>query len=316
MAPASCTWYWSKMGIFVLGSLNMDLVVRVDRLPRAGETLTGSDLAFFCGGKGANQACAAAKLGGAVTMVGQVGNDAFAATLRQGLERAGVDATGVGAAERSSGSALIAVSAEGENLIIVSPGANASLDPATALARLQSLGPGDLLLCQLETPLETVAAALAHARARGATTILDPAPARPLPAEILRHVDILTPNQTEAATLCGTPDLAIDDYPAAERVAATLLALGPSTVILKLGSLGCFVANREGRTPVPGFEVAVVDTTAAGDTFNGALAVALAEGRDVFAAARFANAAAALSVTRPGAQSSLPDRVEVDAFLR
>jgi ribokinase len=295
--------------IFVVGSLNLDLVVRVDRVPRPGETRTGSDLSFFCGGKGANQACAAARLGGNVTMVGQVGEDAFGPTLLDGLRQAGVDASGVGVVPRSSGSALIAVTPEGENSIIVSPGANAALDPHTARSRLQALAAGDLLLVQLETPLETVAAVLKHARARGATAILDPAPARSLPAEVLRHVDILTPNETEAAALCR--EVGLD----AGQTAARLLALGPATVILKSGSQGCYVAGGEGVVLVPGISVKAVDTTAAGDTFNGALALALSEGRDLLAAARFANAAAAISVTRPGAQSSIPDRPEVEALL-
>jgi ribokinase len=242
-------------------------------------------------------------------MVGQVGEDAFGPTLLEGLRLAGVDASGVGTAARSSGAALIAVTPEGENSIIVSPGANAGLEPQAAVSRLAELSRGDLLLVQLETPLETVAAVLAYARDRGAATILDPAPARALPAEVLRHVDILTPNETEAAALCGAGPLA------AAETAARLLALGPATVILKLGSQGCYVARGEQRTPVAGFAVEAVDTTAAGDTFNGALAVALAEGRDLLAGARFANAAAALSVTRPGAQSSLPSRDEVEAFL-
>jgi ribokinase len=203
----------------------------------------------------------------------------------------------------------------GENSIVISPGANATLDPATAISRLDSLNGAGFVLSQLEIPIETVEAAFQAARMRGATTILDPAPARTLPLSLLRTVDFLTPNQSESATLLGNPSWSIRDFTDAEQAAAGLLALGPSTVVMKLGALGCLVANNERRLRVDACTVPAVDTTAAGDAFNGAFAVALAEGRPVSAAAAFANAAGAICVTRPGAQASLPSRDEVDRFL-
>jgi len=302
-------------GIVVIGSANMDVVMHVDRLPHPGETITGGDMALFAGGKGANQACAAGKLGGSVTFIGQVGSDPFGAVLLASLRQAGVDTGCVGIAGRASGCASIYVLAGGENAIVISPGANATLDPETALARLEALDGVALVLLQLEIPIETVAAALEWARSHGAVTILDPAPARPLSASLLRQVDFLTPNQSEAATLLGMASEEIRGFADAEEAAAGLLALGPSSVIVKLGSIGCLVATPQARTRIQGFRVAAVDTTGAGDAFNGGLAVALAENQPVVEAAAFANAAGAIAVTRNGAQASLPSRVEVSRFL-
>ena len=293
----------------------MDVVASVERLPRAGETVAGSDFVLFPGGKGANQACAAARLGGTVTFVAQVGSDAFGSALIDSLREAGVDVQHVGTAARPTGCASIYVLPDGENSIVISPGANATLDPATAVSRLNTLDGAGFVLSQLEIPMETVEAAFQAARMRGATTILDPAPARTLPLSLLHTVDFLTPNQSESATLLGNPSWSIRDFSDAEEAAAGLLALGPSTVVMKLGALGCLVANNEGRLRVEGCTVAAVDTTAAGDAFNGAFAVALAEGRSVAAAAAFANAAGAICVTRRGAQASLPGRDEIDRFL-
>jgi ribokinase len=301
--------------IVVIGSANMDLVVPVDRLPRAGETISGGDLGFFTGGKGANQACAASKLGGAVWMVAQVGRDPFGALLVSSLEQAGVLTEHIGRSERPTGCALIQVLPDGENAIVVSPGANATLDPESAVSRLASVKDVGFVLSQLEIPLETVEAALASAKLQGAVTILDPAPARWLSCSLLRSVDLLTPNQSEAAVLLGEPTWQIRDFSDAEEAASRLLALGPSAVVLKLGALGCLVASAEGCHRVPAFQVPAVDTTAAGDAFNGAFAVALAEGFPVTEAAVFSNASGALSVMRPGAQASLPGRDEVDHFL-
>lgn len=300
--------------IFVLGSANMDLVFPVDRLPREGETLGGGDLVLFPGGKGANQACAAARLGGRVMMIGQVGDDPFGPRLRRSLEEAGVDTDRVGVSARPTGCACIYVLPTGENSIVISPGANATLDPETALARLYDLAADDLLLLQLEIPLETVAAALEFAASRGAAAILDPAPARPLPAALLRNVAILTPNQTEAACILANAR-EIRGFEDAVTAARSLAALGPRSVLMKLGALGClwWDGMDERRATPP--RVNPVDTTAAGDVFNGALAVALAEGRTPDQALRFANAAAAISVTRLGAQSSIPARPEVERYL-
>lgn len=304
-----------QVEIVVIGSVNMDLVLPVARLARAGETISGGDLALFPGGKGTNQACAVGRLGGRVAMIGQVGNDAFGAKLTASLDQAGVDTSRLGISDSPTGCACIYVLPGGENSIVISAGANATVLPENALAKLDLLREGMYLLSQLEIPLVTVQAALARAKAAGATTILDPAPVRALPPELLRNVDFLTPNQSEAAALLGDPNLEIREFREAERVAERLLALGPAAAVLKLGSLGCYIAAGKVRAAVPGYEVSAVDTTAAGDVFNGAFAVALAEGKDVLGAARFANAAAAISVTRLGAQSSIPSREEVEAFL-
>ena len=301
--------------IVVIGSLNADLVQNVDRLPRPGETIVGGNLQTFSGGKGANQAFAAGRMGARVSMIGQVGNDGLASLLVQSLQSAGVHTGSVGEADLSTGAAVILVLPDGENLIVISPGANATVTPALAAQRLSGLREGSYLLSQLEIPIESVQESMAVARARGAVTILDPAPARELPPELLRNVDFLTPNETETLTLLGEPGFQMDVDSDLERAARKILALGPRSVILKLGARGCMIATVNGSHRVPGFEVSAIDTTAAGDVFNGAFATALAEGRTVPDAARFANAAGALSVTRPGAQNSVPSRQEVERFL-
>ena len=301
--------------ILVLGSLNADLVQRVERLPRPGETIAGGNLRIFPGGKGANQACAAARMGARVAMVGQVGSDHLSPMLLDSLRSAGVDVQHVGVGGESTGAAAILVLPSGENTIVISPGANATLTPEVALPRLADLGPDSLLLCQCEVPIETVESALRRAKECGARTVLDPAPARPVAPSLLAAVDFLTPNETEAAVLLGRPESSLDSTDEARDVALRLLQLGVGAVVLKLGARGCVVASKGEAQVAPGFRVEAVDTTAAGDTFNGAFACALAEGRDPFAAARFANAAGALSVTRHGAQTSIPSRVEVDEFL-
>jgi ribokinase len=300
--------------ITVVGSLNMDFVAQVATLPVPGQTVLGSGFRTIPGGKGANQACAAGKLGGLVRMVGRVGDDVYGRQLRDELEAVGVDVGGVQVtAQAASGVALIVVEARGQNLIVVAPGANATLAVSDVEAALTDMNGGYLLL-QLETPLDTVEAAAASARRHGATVLLDPAPAQPLSAALLAKVDILTPNESEANVLLGrgAVTVSLEDAPA---MAQALLRLGSGTVVLKLGENGAMVADREGLQHVPTPRVTAVDATAAGDTFNGALAVALSEGRTLREAVVFANAAAALSVTRLGAQSSIPRRAEVDAQL-
>jgi len=304
-----------KATIVVLGSANMDLVLRVERLPLAGETISGGHLALFPGGKGANQACAAARLGGEVAFVGQLGADAFGVELMASLERAGVNTEGVGKSQIPTGCACIYVLPNGENSIVISPGANATALPEVILPELDLLDKNCYLLSQLEIPISTVAAALFRAKAAGATTILDPAPFHSLSTELLQSVDFLTPNQTEAAALLGEQAGEISDFQHAAYAAERILSLGPRAVVIKLGSLGCYVASGSLRNCVSAFDVNAVDTTAAGDIFNGAFAVALAEGGDPAEAARFASAAAAISVTRPGAQTSVPCRREVEALL-
>jgi ribokinase len=305
--------------IVVVGSLNMDFVVGVDRLPVPGETVLGRDFQMIPGGKGANQACAAARLGGpavSVQMVGRIGYDLFADHLKASLAAAGVDVTAIHATRaQPTGVALISVDRAGQNSIVVASGANHELVPSDVSAMRPIFRGSRFALFQLETPLDTVAAALAAGRQEGARTILDPAPAQPLAKELLSQVDVLTPNEGEACQLLGRPvaNLSDQDAPALAR---ELRSLGPETIVLKLGEHGCFCLDGGIETFVPGFAVDVRDTTAAGDTFNAGLAVALAEGRSTADALRFANASAALSVTRLGAQASIPTRKQVEEFLQ
>jgi ribokinase len=300
--------------ILVLGSLNIDLVQRVPRMPVAGETLNGGDLQTYAGGKGANQACAAALLGGKVVMAGMVGGDVFSDRLLTELKNLEVDTKWVAKADTSSGTAVIFVMPSGENSIVISPGANAEVTSEFALQAVEELQTGDFLLCQLETPMESVVTAMKAAHRKGVTTILDPAPAHGLPEELMRATSILTPNQTEAGFLtCSTA--AIDTMAQAANAARQLQQRGTPVVIVKMGASGCLIAGGAQLTEMPGFPVEPVDTTAAGDTFNGALAVGLAEGMNLLDATRFANAAAALSVTKPGAIASMPSRTAVDRLL-
>ncbi len=295
----------------------MDFVARVDRLPAPGETVLGWDFKMTPGGKGANQACAAGKLGSAaVRMIGRVGYDVFADHLKASLSAAGVDVTFVHSTRtQSTGVALIWVDRQGQNSIVVASGANGALAAADVEAMRKTFRGASLALFQLETPLDTVQAALTLARQEGVMTMLDPAPAQSLPATLLAQVDILTPNESEALLLCGQPAARVT-MAEAPALAAALRRLGPRTVILKLGDQGCLLLDEEGPRRFPAFPVEVRDTTAAGDTFNAALAVALAEGQPMDEAIPFANAAAAISVTRLGAQASAPSRVEVAALLR
>jgi len=300
--------------ITVVGSLNMDFVVKVAKLPLPGETVLGGGFRTIPGGKGANQACAAGKLGGRVRMVGRVGDDVFGEELRTSLAAAGVDTAAVLATEGTpSGVALIFVQAGGQNQIVVASGANGRL-AAADVARALEATDGGFLLLQLESPLETVEAAASAGRRQGMRVLLDPAPARPLPDALLERVDILTPNETEAMVLLDRREGSVTLAEAPE-VARALLRRGTRSVVLKLGENGAFLDEGEGGRHFPGLKVEAVDATAAGDTFNGALAVALAEGKPMAEAIAFANVAAALSVTRLGAQASIPARGEVEAAL-
>lgn len=305
--------------LVVLGSLNMDFVVTVERLPAPGETVLGRDFQMVPGGKGANQACAAARLAGgslAVRMLGRVGYDWFGDRLKAGLSAVGVDVSAVHATKaQATGVALISVDSAGQNSIVVAPGANHALAPSEMEGYRRSFQGARFALFQLETPLAAVAAGLRIAREEGAATMLDPAPARPLDRETLALADILTPNETEALLLLGRKPGRVDvaDAPGLTRV---LREAGAGAVVLKLGDKGCFYDDGQRQIYQPAFAVAVRDSTAAGDTFNAALAVALCEGRPTEDALRFANAAAAISVTRLGAQASVPLREEVEEFLR
>lgn len=299
--------------IAVVGSLNMDLVAMTPRIPVAGETITGGKFFTEPGGKGANQAYAAAKLGGHTAMMGRVGADDFGKAMRNNLAGVGCDVAGVRQVDGPSGVALICVAeSSGANSIVVAPGANHRLTPEDIAADGAVFDGCSVLLLQLETPLETVAAAAQFAKQRGARVILDPAPAPTggLPDELLKAIDILTPNESEAAILAGLAPrpLAPDE---AGAIARTLQAKGTATVIVKLGEQGCLLAQGEKQELIPSPKVKAIDTTAAGDVFNAALAVALSEGKDLASGCRFAVKAAAISVTRMGAQSSVPSREEV-----
>jgi ribokinase len=304
--------------IVVVGSLNMDFVVTVDRVPAPGETVIGRDFQMIPGGKGANQACAAAKLAGSgvsVRMIGRVGYDLFADHLKASLSAAGVDVTMVHATKaQPTGVALIWVDRDGQNSIVVASGANYELSPSDAGAMRPVFRGAKFVLFQLETPLNTVEVALTAAREEGTRTILDPAPGRSLSKKLLSQVDVLTPNESEACLLLGRPIERVSPE-SAPRLAQQLRKLGPETIILKLGEQGCYYLDSDGAQHVPGYRVYVRDSTAAGDTFNAALAVALTEGQPLSEALPFANAAAAISVTRLGAQASVPSRHEVEEFL-
>ena len=299
--------------VTVVGSLNMDLVVRAPRIPQPGETIIGGEFQTAPGGKGANQAVAAARLGAQVSMVGRVGRDAFAGSLLENLAQAGVDYTFVvedpGAA---TGVALIVVDDAGQNSIVVASGANMRLSPADVDAAKDAIATADVLLLQLESPLDVVNRAAEVARSSGVTVILNPAPARPLPAALITLVDVLVPNENETALLAGRP---VDDDAATEAAAGALLNLGAGTVILTLGERGTLLAREDIVERFPAFEVAPVDTTAAGDAFVGGLAVALAEGQVLTDAVRWGNAAGALATTKLGAQPSLPTRLALEAML-
>ena len=289
--------------IVVAGSANMDLVGLAERLPLPGETVLGDDFIMTPGGKGANQAIAAARAGGRTVLLGAIGSDAFGVTINARLTSAGVDTGQVRTSYGTSGVAVIMVDRSGENSILVAPGANSSFRGLTADEE-RAIAEGEVLLCQLEIPIETVIAAARAARAAGTRTILNAAPARALPAELLDNVDLLVVNQLEAQAITGRDDPDV----------AALLALVPR-VVLTLGGAGSRYADRDGANEhVPAYPVKVVDTTAAGDAFTGALAVAWGEGRPLVEAVRWANAAGAACVRGMGASNALPSRTEIDAL--
>jgi ribokinase len=298
--------------IVVVGSINLDLVASADRVPVAGETISGDTFQTFFGGKGANQAVAIARLKHPVSMIAKVGDDAFGSQLRNALREAGVDVRAVKIARGSSGVALIATGKRGENLIIVVPGANAKLLPRDLDQHRALIRSAGILLAQLETPLETVEYLGLLARRFDVPLMLDPAPARTLPPGLLKNVTWLTPNEIETRALLGTTEKETDPATAADK----LLTLGVTNVILKLGEKGVFVASRTTQFQARAFPVQAVDTTAAGDAFNGAFATALMQGQDTEESARYACAVAAISVTRRGAQPSMPSRNEVARFLK
>ncbi|MCU0127020.1 ribokinase [Pseudomonas vlassakiae] len=296
--------------VVVVGSLNMDLVARAQRLPRAGETLAGEHFFTVPGGKGANQAVAVARLGGSVAMVGNVGDDAYGQQLRQALEVEGIDCQAVSVCPGvSSGVALITVDAASQNCIVIIPGGNGLLTPESVQRFDALLQAAEVIICQLEVPVETVAWTLARGRELGKQVILNPAPAiGPLPADWFAHIDYLTPNESEAEALTGER---VDDLDSARRAGERLLQLGAGKVIITLGAQGALFVSRDGSQHFPAPKVQPLDTTAAGDTFIGGFAAALVQGKGEGEAIAFGQRAAALSVTRAGAQPSIPCLAEL-----
>ncbi|MBW7980946.1 ribokinase [Enterobacillus tribolii] len=302
-----------KAKLVVLGSINADHILNVTEFPRPGETVTGQRYKVAFGGKGANQAVAAGRSGADIAFIACVGEDDIGDRIRQQLSADKIKTAAVEAVEaQTTGVALIFVNQDGENVIGISAGANACVTP-DYLARYRSLVENaDILLMQLESPLETIMAAAGIARQSGTQVILNPAPAQKLPDDLLALLDVITPNETEAEYLTGIAVKSDDD---ARRAAAVLHDKGIQTVIITLGSRGVWLSHDNHGELIPAFRVKAVDTIAAGDTFNGAMCTALLEGADIQSALRFAHAAAAIAVTREGAQPSVPWRGEIDAFL-
>lgn len=295
--------------ILIVGSINMDLVVRVPHSPQPGETVLGGDFETFPGGKGANQAVAAARMGGEVTMIGRVGTDDFGDTLIQGLVEDKVKTTHVIKDPNApTGIAMIAVAADGENIIVVASGANLKVTPEDVNIARPLMRETDILLMQLEVPLETVSEAVELAAAYDVPVVLNPAPAQPLPSSIYENVDVLTPNQSELAMLTGEEDI--------DKGIEKLRAWGVKNLVITLGINGARVVTDKIDKHIPAHEITAVDTTAAGDAFNGALAVALAEGMTILDAVRYGMAAGAMAATKRGAQPSLPMRDAVESLMK
>ena len=302
----------SRRQILVVGSSNTDMVIKAAHLPRPGETILGGTFFMNPGGKGANQAVAIARLGGPVTFICKTGSDIFGHQSQQLFEEEGINTSYVFSdSGNPSGVALITVDEKAENCIVVASGANANLLPSDLEKAEEAIERADLVLMQLEVPMETVCFVADIAWQKGKKVILNPAPAHPLPVDLLRHLYLITPNETEAEMITGVK---ITDESSAAEAARALSGMGVQHVIITLGSKGALMYSNGKAEMVPALKVEAVDTTAAGDVFNGALTVALSEGRSLKEAARFACKASAISVTRVGAQSSAPYRNEVDIF--
>jgi ribokinase len=302
------------MNITVIGSSNTDMIIKVPRIPKPGETVLGGKFSTAPGGKGANQAVAAARSGGNVTFVARVGDDIFGEQALKGFKEDGINTDFIiKDRDAPSGIAEIFVSEDGENSIAVALGANLNLSVYDVIAAKEAILSSDILLMQLEIPLKTVQYAAKLAFDHGIRVILNPAPGQPLPIEILKTISILTPNETEAAMLTG---IKIEDEGAGEDAGRILISKGVNKVIITIGKKGALILDSSGSELVGGFKVHAVDTTAAGDIFNGALAVALAEKKNIWEAVKFGNAAAALSVTKLGAQPSAPKRKDILEFLK
>lgn len=299
--------------IVVIGSTNMDLVAQVPHYPAAGETLFGTSFTTIPGGKGANQAVAVARIGSEVSFMTKLGNDAFGQQMRQHFSEEGMDMTHILTdTDSPTGTALITVEEKGENRIIVIPGANARLSEKDLENLSAEMSSCDFVLTQLEIPLLTVIRIAEMASDAGKPLILNPAPARPLPDSLLQKIFLITPNETEAEILTG---IRVRDTESARQTAQWFRKKGVKQVIITLGAQGAFVFTDEFQGIIPAYKVKATDTTAAGDVFNGALTVALSEGKNTADAARFGCAVSALAVMRPGTQSSIPTRTEIDAFL-
>jgi len=299
----------NPQNILVVGSSNTDMVIKIDRLPRPGETVTGGTFFMNPGGKGANQAVSAARLGGNVTFICKTGNDIFGSQAKQLFEKEGIDTSLMFSdSDHPSGVALITVDSEAENCIAVASGSNANLLPEDISTVREAVEKADIILMQLEIPVETIKYVTEIARKHGKKVILNPAPAQPLDRELLQSLYLITPNETEAEMISG---IKITDDDSLKACARAIYDMGVQSVIITLGSKGAFLYTGDSGERIPGNEVKAVDTTAAGDVFNGALAVAVSEGYDLTGAIRFANKAAAISVTRVGAQASAPYRNEV-----
>lgn len=297
--------------ILVIGSMNADLVVRVPRFPQPGETISGEDLQIIPGGKGANQAVAAARQGASVAMVGRVGNDNFGAGLIANLKHNHVDTSHIQLDTRSAtGTAIIVVNADGQNSIVLSPGGNGKVSPADVSN--VSFPDYKLLLLQLEIPLETVLFAAREAKANGLRVLLNPAPACPLPEDLISLPDFILPNETELSLLTHSP---VNDYASAENAARILLERGAQGVIVTLGANGALIVLDGQITPVNTYQVEAVDTTAAGDAFIGGFATGLLQGKALEEAVRYGCACGTLATTKSGAQPSLPSREDVEKFV-
>jgi len=300
--------------VAVIGSANVDFTMALSRLPRPGETVNDGTLLVNNGGKGANQAVAARRLGAEVRMIGCVGDDSSGARIRSALEAEGIGVDGLmSVSDAATGTALILVDAEGRNQIAVAPGANHRLTVDMARRHEAAIAWAQVLLCQLETPLPVVRWALETARRHGVMTVLNPAPVRPLPDDIFALTGYLTPNEVEAGALAGAE---VSDIDSAREAARRIMARGAPRVLVTLGGLGVLVLDGAGAVHFPAFPITPVDTTGAGDAFNGALAVGLAAGGSLEQVVPLASAAGALTCTKRGAQDSLPQREDVERFLR
>ena len=301
------------MKIVIVGSINTDMIVKVPRIPKPGETILGGKFSTAAGGKGANLAVAAARAGGDVTLIARVGNDMFGKQALEDFESNNINAKYIKTDNAEpSGVALIFVDEKGENSIAVASGANARLSHRDVTEAEEVIKSADILLMQLETPMESVKRAAKKAKEAGVKVILNPAPACPLDNTLLSTLYVITPNESEAELLT---DISVTDFPSAEKAAFILLDRGVEVAIITMGSKGALIKTRELTKIVPGFKVNAVDSTAAGDVFNGSLVVAMAEGKTLEETVQFANAAAALSVTKLGAQPSAPKRVEIERML-